>query len=307
MHLVGWLAIALASVDAETARDVISVGRLSQGPARMTSTREEAAVSESTLDVRVEGQPGAIPARAFLDVLRTALDLLDQLERAEHAYGKLPGRWLIGELRNESATAVLRRPDAPGLQTPLRLVDGIGQLRQAEGLPAYFSPAIAEGLVRIGRQVRQEGVSGVSFRSPEEDGHAARTEQVSESVIAHALASVEGVEHAVGSVSGILDVINLRRGAHQVSLYDDATRRAVRCRFPDDLFEVMRDALGRRVRALGEVTRNRQGQILRVAIQQIELLPEVPAAPSVDELVGIADWYTGNQSTEDYLRSVRGA
>jgi len=91
-------------------------------------------VNESRLEVCVEGEPGAIPARAFLEVLRTSLHLLDQLEHAEQLPTRRPGRWLIAELRNESAVAALRRPDAPGLQTPLRLLDGIGQLRQSEEL-----------------------------------------------------------------------------------------------------------------------------------------------------------------------------
>lgn len=264
-------------------------------------------MNESRLEVRVEGEPGAIPARAFLEVLRTSLHLLDQLEHAEQLPTRRPGRWLIAELRNESAAAALRRPDAPGLQTPLRLLDGIGQLRQSEELPPYFSLAIAEGLVKLGKHVRQEGVSGVSFRTTESDGQSARTERVSETVVTNAKASVEGADHAIASVAGILDVVNLRRGAHQVSLYDDTTRRAVRCRFPDALFATVRDALGRRIRALGEVTRNRRGQILRVDIDRIELLPDVLAVPSVDELVGIAEWYTGDQSTEEYLRAVRGA
>lgn len=264
-------------------------------------------MNDSRLDVHVEGQSGAIPARAFLEVLSTTIDLLDNLDRAGQPSARLPGRWLIAELRNESATAALRRSDSPESQSPFRLVDGIAQLGQSEGLPPYFSSEVAEGLVKIGKHVRQEGVSGVSFGIPRAEDESARIEHVSELVIANARASLEGAEHAVGSVSGILDVINLRRGAHQVSLYDEATRRAVRCRFPDELFVVMREALGRRVRALGEITRNRRGQILRVAIERIELLPDVPAVPSVDDLVGIASWYTGDQSTEEYLRSVRGA
>ena len=264
-------------------------------------------MNESRLDVHVEGQSRAIPARAFLEVLSRAIDLLEDLDRAEQRSARLPGRWLIAELRNESATAALHRADSPQSQSPFRLVEGIAQLGQSEKLPPYFSAKVAEGLVKIGKLVRQEGVSGVSFGIPRAEDAPARIEYVSELVIANALASLEGVEHAVGSVSGILDVINLRRGAHQVSLYDDATRRAVRCRFPDELFLVMKEALGRRVRALGKVTRNRRGQILGVAIERIELLPDVPIVPSVDELVGIAAWYTGDQSTEEYLRSVRGA
>lgn len=102
-------------------------------------------------------------------------------------------------------------------------------------------------------------------------------------------------------------MINLRRGAHKVSLYDEETRRAVGCRFPDRLFTTVKEALGHRVRALGEITRDRRGQVLRVDIERIETLPDMPSVPSVDDLLGIAPWYTGEQSTEDFLRSVRGA
>lgn len=262
---------------------------------------------EPNLAVRVEGEPGSIPARAFLEVLRTSLELLDQLERAERLPSKLPGSWLIADLRTSSAVATLRRPDAPQLQTHLRLLEGIRQLHERQELPPYFSSDIAEGLVKIGKQARQPGVSGVSFQFPGSPESGPRTEHVSEAVVSNAQASVEGSERALGSVAGVLDVINLRRGAHVVSLYDDETRRAVRCTFSDSLFDTMKDALGHRVRALGEVTRNRQGQVLRVNIDRVELLPDAPGAPSVDELAGIAPWYTGDQSTDEYLRSVRGA
>lgn len=262
---------------------------------------------EPRLDVRVEGEPGSIPAHAFLEVLRVTLGLLDQLERAERLPSRLPGGWLIAGLRNSSAVATLRRPDAPDLQSHLRLLEGVGRLRDSQELPPYFSPDIAEGLVKIGKQARQPGVSGVSFQLLSSGEVAERTEHVSEAVVENAKASVEGSERTLGSVAGILDVINLRRGAHVVSLYDEETRRAVRCSFPDGLFEVVKEALGHRVRAMGEVTRNRRGQVLRVDIDRIESLPTQPGAPSVDELAGIAPWYTGDQSTDDYLRSVRGA
>lgn len=262
---------------------------------------------EPTLDVRIEGEPGSIPARAFLEVLRVSLELLDQLERVESLAKTRPGGWLIADLRNSSAVATLRRPDSSNLQSHLRLVQGVAQLRHSEELPPYFSPDIADGLVKIGRQIRRPGISGVTFRIPGTDDTEPIAEAVTEAVVLNAKTSVEGSERAVGSVAGILDVINLRRGAHVVSLYDEETRRAVRCTFPDELFEVMKEALGQRVRALGLLTRNKRGQALRVDIERVEPLPDEAGAPSVDELAGIAPWYTGDQSTEAYLRSVRGA
>ncbi|HWG73692.1 MAG TPA: hypothetical protein VG184_06525 [Acidimicrobiales bacterium] len=166
---------------------------------------------------------------------------------------------------------------------------------------------MVEDVARIGKRAHQEGLTAVSFHTPKTDLVPARAERITEAVVEHDLASIQDTDRAVGSVAGVLDVINLRRGNHHVSLYDDETRRAVRCRFPDELFTTMKDALGKRVRAFGEVTRNRSGQILQVDIDRVEALAEATSVPTVDELAGIAEWYTGDQSTEDYLRSVRGA
>lgn len=260
---------------------------------------------QARVEVHVEGELGAIPARAFLNVLRVTLDVLDQVDRAGRASAPPRGHWLIAELLNQSAAAVLWREDDPESPTPLRLVDGVRQLHHAPGLPPYFSPQTARALATIGIEARRKGVSGIVYKVPAPEGGERLESDVSEAVVVNATASVQRSDHAVGSVSGLLDVINLRRGAHRVSLYDDKARRAISCRFPDDMFNQVRDALGRRVRALGTVARNQQGQILSVQIGQLDLLPEPQNVPSVDELVGIAPWYTGDRSTEDYLRWMR--
>lgn len=261
-------------------------------------------MSESRLEVHVEGHVGAIPARTFLEVLRTSLDMLDQLERAGNPGKARRGKWLIAELRNNSAVAVLRRDDPVTPAAPVRLVNGIRQLQVSQDLPQYFSPGIAECLAKIGSQVRQEGVTGISFRVPN-PSEPSLEGQVSEPVVENARASIEEVERAIGSVSGVLDVINLRRGAHKVSLYDGDSRRAVRCQFPDPLFDTVREALGKAVRALGEVTRNRRGQVLSLAIMSIEVHSTDRNAPTVDELAGIAPWYAGKMSTDEYVRWTR--
>ena len=257
-------------------------------------------VPESRLEVRVEGSVGAIPARAFLDVLRTSLQMLDELDRALQSP---PSQWLIEDLRSGSAVAVLRREGVASGETPQRLVDGIRQLREAEELPRFFSPTLAGHLVKIGKYFLQEGISRISYRVP----NAALSDQpepVTGSVVANARASIEAVEQTVGSAVGVLDIINLRRGRH-VSLYDEETRRAVNCRFPKEHLDEIRDALGHRVRALGTVTRNRRGQILSVDVDQLERLADESDGPSVADLVGIAPWYTGSMSTDEYIRWVR--
>jgi hypothetical protein len=150
---------------------------------------------EPTLDIRVEGEAGSIPVRAFLEVLRTSLEVLDRLERAERPPLRLPGTWLITDLRASSAVATLRRTDAPHLQSHLRLLEGIGQLRGSQELPTYFSPDIAEALVKIGKQTRRPGVSGVSFQLPGTPESEPRVEQVSESVVLPQVRHRPSLEH----------------------------------------------------------------------------------------------------------------
>ena len=260
---------------------------------------------ETTLEVRVEGEPGAIPANAFVDIVRLSLDLLDRVERAEHL-GKPPhsGTWLIAQLRNSSAAVVLRHPDTPHAQTPLHVVTGVQRLAEVPELPPYFSPDAAKGLAQIGEKIRKHGLSGVTFTVVY--GGQRLSGLLSESVVRNAESSIKETERSLGSVVGVLDVINLRHHNY-ISLYDDATRRAVRCRFRDEMLESVKEGLGKRVRVYGTLTRNRLGQVLNVDVERLEMLSDSPPVPSVDELAGIAPWYTGEQSTEDYLRSVRGA
>jgi hypothetical protein len=64
----------------------------------------------------------------------------------------------------------------------------------------------------------------------------------------------------------------------------------------------------RRVLAIGKVTRNERGQVVRIAIERFESLPENDneRAP-VSELLGIdPDWLAG-QNVDDYVREVRRA
>lgn len=260
------------------------------------------------LEVHVQGPPGSVPARAFLEVLRHSLDALEEIDRGAGASKSRPGKWLIAELRNESAAAVLWRPDTPELPTAGRLVSGLNKWSTSEGLPDYLSSRVATSVIKIGELLRRRRVDGVSYRVPgaiASESPQAQEARLTDSVVTHARASIEGVERALGSVTGVLDVVNLRRGAQRVSLYNESARRAVQCHFTAGAFDAVRDALGRRVVAEGTVTRNRQGQILSVEIEALDTVPDSSDAPSVDELVGIAPWYTGDKSTDEFLRWVR--
>lgn len=258
---------------------------------------------EASLEVRVDGAAGAIPAQSFADILRITLHMLAELDRAEVREGLSMRSWTLADLRIGSAKAVVRREGTVGTETPDRLVAGIHQLRNVEELPPFFSAKLAAQLVRVGRCASQAGLTGVTYRASRA-GTAGLAASVTTDVVSNAQASTQAVAPALGSVSGVLDIVNLRRG-RRVSLYDDETRRAIPCRFLPECLEDVRGALGYRVRAVGTVTRNRRGQVLRVDAEQVARIPDDGPLPSVADLVGIAPWYTGDLSTDDYLRWMR--
>lgn len=257
----------------------------------------------SRLAVRVEGPAGAISAQAFADVLRTSLNMLQELDRADPRLGARTGVWLLQDLRIGSAEATLGLAEVESSEAPERLVGGLRQLREAEELPQFFSPKLATNVARMGGYIGHAGVSGVSCCVLSQ-GAPDISEAITADVVAHARASAQAVDHALGSAIGVLDIINIRHG-QRVSLFDEESGRAVQCRVPAQSLEDVRGALGHRVRAIGMVTRNRRGQILRVDAQELERLGDDRPLPSAADLAGVAPWYTGELSTDEYLRWTR--
>ena len=105
------------------------------------------------------------------------------------------------------------------------------------------------------------------------------SEATASEVIAHACAGAQAVEQALGCAVGLLDSVSIRHG-HRVSLFDNESRRAVQGWIPAESQQKVRSVLGRRVRAIGTVTRNRRGQVSRVAAEELEHLGDAARSRS---------------------------
>jgi hypothetical protein len=63
--------------------------------------------------------------------------------------------------------------------------------------------------------------------------------------------------------------------------------------------------LGRRIIASGKVCSNMKGEPLRVEAEEIKVLRRKEELPSIAALSGIDPHFTGELSTEEYIRSLR--
>lgn len=263
-------------------------------------------MDKARLVVRIEGETGAINADTLVAVLQRTLGVLREIDRTSRQGGDPRGHWRVGEVRNGSIGVALVPSEDVFPEVAEKLVAGLAVLEARPELPPWFSEPAIKKVQQMGKFLGDPGVSGIGLIATGPSG--ARIEaRVTPEIIEHAAQAFQGTDEALGSVAGVLDVVNLRRGQHTVSLYDAGERHAVRCTFPEDLFEAVRRHLGSKVRASGTITRNRAGQVVSVRIDSLDHIEEGGPVPSVAELAGIAPWYTGERNAVEHQQWTRGA
>lgn len=209
--------------------------------------------------------------------------------------------WYITDLKIGSATAALSANDIGGV--PLRVVreyvDGVRVAESGEALPPYFSDT---SLARLGRMAKSLGSQNAQYLdlSIGQNGStqsARATKQTADNI--RMLRSPRS--RAIGSITGILDTISLRKNA-KFQVVDPVSNRPVTCHFPKDHKEVVTNALERHVVVSGIVVRNAKGQPIKIDDAEFEILPAV-TSPLV-ELVGLDTDFTGGLSLHDYMEHI---
>ena len=148
----------------------------------------------------------------------------------------------------------------------------------------------------------QRGILKVSLKSGTD------TVKVSKNVRAAIDAVILSETKSVGTVEGRLEFVNIHADQNIFRIYSAIPPERVTCSFRPDKIEEAREALGRKIRVLGELTYPKGGKFPRtVKVETIELLPEDDDLPSLMDLRGIAPDITGDLSSEEFVRNLRDA
>ncbi|MCL4449229.1 MAG: hypothetical protein M1483_01405 [Actinobacteria bacterium] len=256
--------------------------------------------------LQLYGERGQLPADALVALIKHTLEMLHELDCTSRGANSRRGRWRISEVWDGSIGLVLEPSTDVHPEVPTRLINGLAVLKDRSELPPWFSESAIGKVQQIGKILKNPGVSGIGLTAVTESG--SKTEvQVTQEIVEHAAEAFQGTDEALGSVTGVLDVVNLRRGQRKASLYDTEEQHAVRCTFPEDLLETVRQYLGTKVRAAGTVTRNQVGQITLVKVESLDCIEVVGFVMTVAELTGIAPWYTGERTATEHQQWTRGA
>ena len=111
---------------------------------------------------------------------------------------------------------------------------------------------------------------------------------------------------SLGSVEGRLELVSLHPGRRRFNVCHALTGKTVRCSLPPELEEVAKGGLGKRVIVAGLVSYDEKGIPFSVQSERLRIVKEDRELPSVKDMVGLAPDITGELSTEEYIRTLRG-
>jgi hypothetical protein len=260
----------------------------------------------ASLHLRITGEPRNITVRGFLAAIDNWLKILGDLDSAISGEPQGSLEWFVADLSKgslvvevESRSKLENRNVGPEVANAF--VTGMQEIEEKGASPPYLSET---GMLRMRQLVRligREGASGFEVR------HLDQSVDVSARSAAAIDQLIRVQQHSIGSVEGKLETISIHGKRPRFIVYHSLTKKAVTCKFePEQWLEPVKDALGRRVNARGEVHYNVKGEPLRIELHDLRILRERSELPSTAELGGSAPDLTGDTTTEEYIRSIRG-
>lgn len=265
------------------------------------------------IEVVVDGARREVEVTRYTKALNDTVWLLQQIDRL--AYHQAPRlHWAIADTSSNGVfrarliprTIPSKRPALSAHVPPQALVEGLAALSERAEIPDLFTEASVQRVDKLGEPTG--GIRGVQLAPISDAGSVGQPVRVDEALRQHARSAIAPRERSVGSVAGMLDVLNARRqGVVRGSIFNPRTRRAVTCLIPAARIEEVTSAFGHRVVVGGPLTRNELGQVIHIELVDFEVQPKDFRVPTVDEILGIDPGWTGELSIDDYLTRVRGA
>ena len=111
---------------------------------------------------------------------------------------------------------------------------------------------------------------------------------------------------SIGSVEGRLELASLPGEGRWFNVCHAVSGVAVKCELSKDMVDEFASNLGSRVLVSGLVSYNVAGDPISVAVERIRAFEEESSLPSIDYMIGLAPGITGELTTEEYIRELRG-
>lgn len=111
-----------------------------------------------------------------------------------------------------------------------------------------------------------------------------------------------------GFIRGMMEAINLHKGANVFRIYPDLGPQKVTCHFPSELETEAIKSIGHFVEVSGVLKYRKFARYpYEITVDRIEIFPDEESLPSLRDLHGKAPDATGEASSEEFVRRLRDA
>ena len=263
--------------------------------------------SDDRVELVIEGLPeddGRVRLNAFMSQLQSLGAILSLLDR-ESNEGRAGSMFQIAGLSYSSPVRVVLEPKQLSAQpyTGGAVVARLGWLAHtlaADESLTGFDADLLESVRALGRLVGRAVKSTTLI-------FAGIALDLTPQIAARVDAALAVADECDGSVEGMLEQINVHRGANTFHIYPDVGPRKVTCHFPPRLYEEAVSAVGRRVEVFGTLSYRAAAPFPhQVSVSAIEVFPPGSELPDWEDLQGRAPDATGALPSEAFVRELRG-
>ncbi len=259
----------------------------------------------ANLVLTVKGKPGTISLESFLTVIDSSFEILKDLDTAISGQPQGSLDWVIKNIYPGSVgieiKSVARDPEVDhGTKVAGAYADGIEIIRREGITPPYFSDNCLRLVGKVAGVLGRDGADTLEVL----DVTSNKSTQLDAAIATTTKQLMGSSYESFGSVEGTLEMISIHKPA-RFNVYHSISLHAVRCNLRAEDIEKVKSALGRRVVASGLVSYNAKDEPKSVTVEELEVIPREEELPTVEKFIGSDPNYTGDMSTEEYIRSIR--
>lgn len=265
-------------------------------------------MAEKTLTVRLKGSRADDENVRLSDFVEALAAVRDVLTGIDHVLTKseVPSTdYKIVGLHRGSAEVVIEAIPIDGASdNTMTVLDkffvGLEQIREGSA-PQEFDSILLEKFGRLARGYKKNIREMVFMRN---GSHVA----VGTTFQAQVTTIIGEDEISRGSISGMLERINLHLGANVFVIYPIVGPSKVACHFPPNLLENAIRSVNQYINVSGELRYKVRDKFpYAIEVDAIEPYPDEKELPTIFDLRGIAPNATGNLSPAQFIRKLRDA
>ena len=256
------------------------------------------------ISLEIKGKLGSISLHSLQSTLGNVEHILAELDRAisRNPNGTLDWK-VIGLSTGSLIVEVASESRVEGADFGPRVagtyVRGMQSI-EVEGLsPEYLSPQGMAYAKKLIKTIGHNGAAGLKISTPGQEVELTAQASVNIDQL------LKPGWKSIGSIEGRLDTISFHRAKPNFVVYYSITHKAVKCVVNAEMLSRGKDLLGRRVNVFGTVHYNARGEPVRVEAEGIRSLRSRDELPTLDDIGGIDPDFTGELTSEEFLRRMR--